>query len=119
MTAPVRDGPDWRLMKTRPQTARSMHRDGPPAVPLGTGASPTFAGRYLRGAWLVADGDIAAAGHGPRALTPTRRLRGLLVETGQNDRDTAQHRGTPSRHTARTAGGPGAAGWRQRRSNRG
>ena len=71
-----------------------MGFDGPPERLLDPeGESLTYAGRYLRGAWLVSYGDnrtrrsdVVCAG--PIKLTRRRDNRfALLVETGLNDRE--------------------------------
>jgi soluble lytic murein transglycosylase-like protein len=52
----------------------------------------TYAGRYLRGAWIVSDGDIdAAVGWYARGYYYEARDRCLLVETGLKDREIARH----------------------------
>jgi hypothetical protein len=54
-------GPYWGLMQILPQTARTMGFSGDPSALLDPEVNLTYAGRYLRGAWIVADGDIDEA----------------------------------------------------------
>jgi soluble lytic murein transglycosylase-like protein len=90
--ANARNGPYWGLMQILPQTARTMGHDGPPEELLDPEVNLTFAGRYLRGAWLVADGDIdAAVMWYARGYYYEARDRCMLVETGLNDREIARH----------------------------
>ena len=90
--ANARNGPYWGLMQILPQTARTMGHDGPPEELLDPEVNLTYAGRYLRGAWLVSDGDIdAAVMWYARGYYYEARDRCLLVETGLNDREIARH----------------------------
>lgn len=90
--ADARNGPYWGLMQILPQTARTMGFEGPPERLLDPEVNLTYAGRYLRGAWLVADGDIdAAVMWYARGYYYEARDRCLLVETGLNDREIARH----------------------------
>jgi soluble lytic murein transglycosylase-like protein len=90
--ADARNGPYWGLMQILPQTARTMGFDGPPERLLDPEVNLTYAGRYLRGAWLVSDGDIdAAVMWYARGYYYEARNRCLLVETGLNDREIARH----------------------------
>jgi soluble lytic murein transglycosylase-like protein len=79
----ARNGPYYGLMQIHPQTARTMGFRGQPSDLLDAETNLKYAGKYLRGAWLVADGDEAravrwyASGYYYEA-----RRRGLLVETG-------------------------------------
>ncbi len=79
----ARNGPYYGLMQILPQTARTMGYQGSPEGLLDAETNLQYAGRYLRGAWLVSDGDEAdavrwyAAGYYYEA----KRL-GLLEETG-------------------------------------
>nr|WP_239025510.1 lytic transglycosylase domain-containing protein [Roseibacterium persicicum] len=90
--ADARNGPYYGLMQILPQTARTMGFDGPPERLLDPEVNLQYAGRYLRGAWLVSDGDMDeavrwyASGYYYEA-----RDRCLLVETGLNDREIARH----------------------------
>ncbi|MEO0682216.1 MAG: lytic transglycosylase domain-containing protein, partial [Pseudomonadota bacterium] len=53
----IRNGPYYGLMQILPQTARTMGFRGRPADLLDARTNLTYAVRYLRGAWMVADGD--------------------------------------------------------------
>lgn len=86
--ADARNGPYWGLMQILPQTARTMGFKGEPSDLLDPEVNLTYAGRYLRGAWIVADGDIdAAVGWYARGYYYAARDRCLLVETGLKDRE--------------------------------
>jgi soluble lytic murein transglycosylase-like protein len=90
--ADARNGPYYGLMQILPQTARTMGFAGAPGELLDPEVNLTYAGRYLRGAWLVADGDIdAAVGWYARAYYYEARNRCMLVETGLKDREIARH----------------------------
>jgi len=90
--ANARNGPYWGLMQILPQTARTMGFDGSPEQLLDPEVNLTYAGRYLRGAWLVSDGDMdEAVGWYARGYYYEARDRCLLVETGLNDREIARH----------------------------
>ncbi len=53
----ARNGPYYGMMQILPATARSMGFRGNPSQLLDPEVTLRYAGRYLRGAWLVADGD--------------------------------------------------------------
>jgi soluble lytic murein transglycosylase-like protein len=79
----ARNGPYYGLMQVHPQTARSMGYRGAPGGLLDAETNLTYAGRYLRGAWLVSDGDEATAvGWYARGYYYEAKRRGLLEETG-------------------------------------
>jgi soluble lytic murein transglycosylase-like protein len=79
----ARNGPYYGLMQILPQTARTMGYDGPPEGLLDAETNLQYAGKYLRGAWLVSGGDEDeavrwyAAGYYYEA-----KRKGLLEETG-------------------------------------
>ena len=79
----ARNGPYYGLMQILPQTAGTMGYDGPASGLLDAETNLKYAVRYLRGAWLVSDGDEATAvmwyanGYYYEA-----KRRGLLQETG-------------------------------------
>ena len=79
----ARNGPYYGLMQILPQTARTMGYNGPPEGLLDAETNLQYAGKYLRGAWLVSDGDEDeavrwyAAGYYYEA-----KRKGLLEETG-------------------------------------
>jgi soluble lytic murein transglycosylase-like protein len=81
--AAARNGPYYGLMQILPQTARTMGYQGPPEGLLDAETNLRYAGKYLRGAWLVSGGNETeavrwyAAGYYYEA----KRL-GLLEETG-------------------------------------
>ena len=79
----ARNGPYWGLMQIHPDTARTMGYDGPPAGLLDADTNLRFGGLYLRGAWIVADGDAEEAYDWyRRGYYYAARDRGLLEETG-------------------------------------
>jgi soluble lytic murein transglycosylase-like protein len=79
----ARNGPYYGLMQILPQTAATMGHDGPPDELLDPDINLTYAGRYLRGAWIVADGDPdEAIAWYSRGYYYEARDRGLLEETG-------------------------------------
>jgi soluble lytic murein transglycosylase-like protein len=88
----ARNGPYWGLMQILPETAAQMGHTGPPETLLDAETNLKYAGRYLKGAWLVADGDIdAAVMWYARGYYYEARDRCLLVETGLRDREIARH----------------------------
>ena len=87
--ADARNGPYYGLMQILPQTARTMGFEGEPRELLDPEVNLRYAGRYLRGAWLVSDGDMdAAVMHYARGYYYDARDRCLLVETGLAARET-------------------------------
>jgi soluble lytic murein transglycosylase-like protein len=79
----ARNGPYYGLMQILPQTAGTMGYQGPPEGLLDAETNLLYAGRYLRGAWLVSDGDEATAvGWYARGYYYEAKRRGLLRETG-------------------------------------
>ncbi len=86
--ADARNGPYWGLMQILPQTARTMGHRGPPETLLDPAVNLEYGVRYLRGAWLVADGDEAEAVMWyARGYYYEARNRCMLVETGLLDRE--------------------------------
>ncbi|MEM1273093.1 MAG: transglycosylase SLT domain-containing protein [Pseudomonadota bacterium] len=86
--ADARNGPYWGLMQILPETARTMGHRGPPESLLDPATNLEYGVRYLRGAWLVADGDEAAAVMWyARGYYFEARDRCMLVETGLLDRE--------------------------------
>ncbi|MFN4193582.1 MAG: transglycosylase SLT domain-containing protein [Tabrizicola sp.] len=79
----ARNGPYYGLMQIHPQTARTMGYQGPPEGLLDAETNLTYAGKYLRGAWLVARGseDRAVMWYSKGYYYEAKRL-GLLYETG-------------------------------------
>lgn len=79
----ARNGPYYGLMQIHPDTARTMGYDGPPSGLLDAETNIRFAGRYLRGAFIVANGDMEVAYDWyRRGYYYEARDRGLLEETG-------------------------------------
>lgn len=79
----ARNGPYYGLMQILPQTARTMGYRGAPEGLLDAETNLTYAGRYLRGAWLVSGGNEAeAVGWYARGYYYEAKRLGLLEETG-------------------------------------
>jgi soluble lytic murein transglycosylase-like protein len=79
----ARNGPYMGLMQIHPQTAATMGYDGPPTGLLDARTNLTYGVRYLRGAWLVADGDPdEAVDWYSRGYYYEAKRKGLLEETG-------------------------------------
>jgi soluble lytic murein transglycosylase-like protein len=79
----ARNGPYYGLMQILPQTARTMGFRGEPAQLLDPETNLRYGVRYLRGAWLVADGnpDRAVSWYA-RGYYYEAKRKGLLEETG-------------------------------------
>ncbi len=81
--ADARNGPYYGLMQILPETARTMGYRGTPEGLLDAETNLMYAGKYLRGAWLVSDGDEATAvSWYARGYYYEAKRRGMLVETG-------------------------------------
>lgn len=79
----ARNGSYYGLMQIMPQTARTMGFDGPPEALLDAETNLRYGVKYLRGAWLVADGtEDAAVSWYARGYYYEAKRRGLLEETG-------------------------------------
>jgi soluble lytic murein transglycosylase-like protein len=79
----ARNGPYMGLMQIHPNTARGMGYDGAPQGLLDAETNLKYAVRYLRGAWMVSDGDEARAVQWyARGYYYEAKRRGLLEETG-------------------------------------
>ena len=79
----ARNGPYYGLMQILPETARTMGFQGAPRDLLDAETNLTYGVKYLRGAWLVADGDPdAAVGWYARGYYYEAKRRGLLEATG-------------------------------------
>lgn len=90
--ADARAGPYYGLMQILPETARTMGFEGAPNDLLDPRVNLEYAGRYLRGAWLVSDGDIdAAVMWYARGYYFEARDRCMLVETGLRASEVARH----------------------------
>jgi Soluble lytic murein transglycosylase and related regulatory proteins (some contain LysM/invasin domains) len=87
--ADARNGPYWGLMQILPQTARTMGFRGEPRELLDPEVNLRYAGRYLRGAWIVSEGDMdRAVMFYARGYYYDARDRCLLVRTGLAERET-------------------------------
>lgn len=85
--AGARNGPYWGLMQILPATARSMGFRGEPRDLLDAETNLRYATRYLRGAWLVSDGDMdEAVMWYARGYYYEAKRRGLVAETGVDGR---------------------------------
>ena len=82
------NGPYYGLMQILPATAATMGYDGPASGLLDAETNLRYAGAYLRGAWIVADGDQDAAVRWfANGYYYEARDRCLLVETGLRARE--------------------------------
>ena len=82
----ARNGPYYGLMQILPATARQMGFSGAPDALLDAETNLLYAGRYLRGAWLLSDGDISTAvGWYARGYYYEARDRCMLVQTRLRD----------------------------------
>ncbi len=79
----ARNGPYFGLMQILPQTARTMGYSGPPSGLLDAETNLRYAGKYLRGAWLVSHGsqDRAVYWYAHGYYYEAKRL-GLLHQVG-------------------------------------
>lgn len=81
--ADARNGPYWGLMQILPQTARTMGFQGQPQDLLDAETNLKYALKYLRGAYLVADGDWdRSIMWYARGYYYEAKRKGLLVATG-------------------------------------
>ncbi|MFK7834927.1 MAG: transglycosylase SLT domain-containing protein [Sulfitobacter sp.] len=79
----ARNGPYYGLLQILPATARTMGFRGQPSDLLDADTNLEFALKYLRGAWLLSDGDHATAvSWYARGYYYEAKRRGMLVETG-------------------------------------
>ena len=79
----ARNGPNYGLLQILPATARSMGFRGKNTDLLDADTNLEFALKYLRGAWLLSDGDHATAIKWyARGYYYEAKRRGMLVETG-------------------------------------
>ncbi|WP_460273344.1 lytic transglycosylase domain-containing protein [Celeribacter sp. ULVN23_4] len=79
----ARNGPYWGLLQILPQTARTMGFKGEAKDLLDADVNLKYAGKYLRGAYLVSGGDIdGAMGWYARGYYYEAKKQGLLYETG-------------------------------------
>ncbi|MEO1139654.1 MAG: lytic transglycosylase domain-containing protein [Pseudomonadota bacterium] len=88
----ARNGPYWGMMQILPATARGMGFRGKPSDLLDAETNLKWAVKYLRGAWLVSDGnEPRAVMWYARGYYYEARDRCLLVETGLREREVARH----------------------------
>ncbi|NVO55646.1 lytic transglycosylase domain-containing protein [Rhodobacteraceae bacterium B1Z28] len=77
------NSPYYGLLQILPATARSMGYSGNAKGLLDADTNLEFAGKYLRGAWLLSDGDQQRAIFlYAKGFYPEAKARGMLVETG-------------------------------------
>lgn len=88
----ARNGPYYGMMQILPATAQNMGFRGQPSDLLDAETNLRYAVKYLRGAWLLADGSHdAAVGWYARGYYYEARDRCMLVETGLRDREIGRH----------------------------
>jgi soluble lytic murein transglycosylase-like protein len=81
--AGARNGPYWGMMQILPATARSMGFQGEPSRLLDADTALKYSIRYLRGAWMVSDGNEQEAMMWyARGFYYEAKRRDLLRETG-------------------------------------
>ena len=81
--AAARNGPYYGLMQILPQTAGTMGYRGPASGLLDADTNLHYAGRYLRGAWLVSGGnEERAVMWYAKGYYYEAKRQGMLVETG-------------------------------------
>lgn len=79
----ARNGPYYGLMQILPQTARTMGYRGPASGLLDADTNLRYGVKYLRGAWMVADGDPDdAVMWYARGYYYEAKRKGLLKKTG-------------------------------------
>ncbi len=90
----ARNGPYYGMMQILPATARGMGFRGQPEDLLDPETNLRWAVKYLKGAWMVSDGDMdTAVMWYARGYYYEAKRQCLLVETGLNDRETAKNCG--------------------------
>ncbi|OSP53684.1 lytic transglycosylase domain-containing protein [Pseudoruegeria sp. SK021] len=79
----ARNGPYYGLMQILPATARAMGYQGAPTGLLDAETNLEYGVKYLRGAWLLSDGnpDVAVKWYS-RGYYYEAKRQGLLEETG-------------------------------------
>ena len=88
----ARNGPYWGMMQILPATARGIGFQGQASDLLDAETNLKWAVKYLRGAWMVSDGDMdRAVMWYARGYYYEARDRCLLVETGLLDHEIARH----------------------------
>lgn len=90
----ARNGPYFGMMQILPATARGMGFQGRDSDLLDAETNLNYAVKYLRGAWLVSDGNMdEAVMWYARGYYYEARDRCLLVETELREREVARHCG--------------------------
>ncbi|PVA09781.1 transglycosylase [Pelagivirga sediminicola] len=88
----ARNGPYMGMMQILPATARGMGFSGRDTDLLDAETNLHFAVKYLRGAWMVSDGDMdEAVMWYAKGYYYEARNRCLLVETELKTREIAKH----------------------------
>lgn len=88
----ARNGPYYGMMQILPATARGMGFRGEASDLLDAETNLKWAVKYLRGAWLVSDGDMdEAVMWYARGYYYEAKNRCQLVETGLLNREIAKH----------------------------
>lgn len=88
----ARNGPYYGMMQILPETARGMGFQGQSSDLLDAETNLRWAVKYLRGAWMVSDGDMdEAVMWYARGYYYEARNRCLLVETSLRQREVARH----------------------------
>lgn len=88
----ARNGPYYGMMQILPETAANMGFRGEPEALLDAETNLRWAVKYLRGAWLVSDGNMdEAVMWYARGYYYEARDRCQLVETGLRTREIARH----------------------------
>lgn len=82
-TPEARNGPYYGLLQILPATARTMGFQGKPRELLDADTNLEYGVKYLRGAWLLSDGNPdAAIGLYAKGYYYEAKRRGMLVATG-------------------------------------
>ncbi len=90
----ARNGPYYGLMQILPATARQMGFRGQPSDLLDAQTNLTYAVKYLRGAWMVSDGnEPEAVMWYARGYYYEARNRCMLVATGLRDTEVRKYCG--------------------------
>lgn len=79
----AQNGPYYGLLQVLPDTARTMGFSGEAEDLLNPDTNLKYGVKYLRGAWLLSDGNFdTAIGWYARGYYYEAKRRGMLVETG-------------------------------------
>lgn len=88
----ARNGPYYGLMQILPATARGMGFEGQPSDLLDAETNLRWAVKYLRGAWMVSDGDLNTAVQWyARGYYYEARNRCLLNATGLRETEVRRY----------------------------